>query len=253
MAKSTVRKKASTTSDQAALLAGIAVVTIAFVAVLVFFINQAKGVSNISVSPDKYAGIAQTTTSTGAPMLGSTDAKVTIMEFADFSCSHCLEYEPTMQQFIEQYVKTGKAKLVYQSEIFVGGQYSQVAALAALCAGKQGHFWEMRDALFNMQHTLGYTAFEPVRLQQVADQLGIDGTQVSKCITDNQGQNSELNKVLESAYNTGNTLGVNGTPAVVYSVDGQTFTWVPDSNGNPITVGGPALSDLARVVDKAYS
>jgi protein-disulfide isomerase len=252
MTKSASRKQTTQKRDQAILLGGITLITIAFVALVVVLIDQAKRGTEISAAPNKYAGIQQTFTSAGAPMLGNPDAKVTIMEFADFSCSHCKDYEGDLQQFIEQYVKTGKANLIYQPEIFVGGQYSKVAALAALCAGKQGHFWEMHDELFRLQATETPRAFEPFRLQQAAVALGLDGTQITQCITANEQENTELANVLLNAYNMGQSLSVTGTPAVFYSTDGNTFTWIPDDYGQPLTQGGPPAKYLAQLVEKIH-
>src|SRR6188474_1184283 len=54
-----------------------------------------------------YADIPFSRTEDGAPVLGNPDAPITIIEFADFACPFCQRYEPTMQEFIQEYVATG--------------------------------------------------------------------------------------------------------------------------------------------------
>lgn len=56
----------------------------------------------------------------------------------------------TERQIIENYVKTGKVKLVFW-HILDFGPPSQAASEAAECAGEQGHFWEMHRVLFENQ------------------------------------------------------------------------------------------------------
>src|SRR5262249_29112932 len=165
MSKSTAyarsRAKSKTQAqNQATILIVVVVVAIAAAVVSVIVGSQlSRSSSTSSVTTGKYASVAQATTPDGAPILGDPKAKITILEFADFSCPHCLEYHPTIEQIIDSFVVTGQARFMFRPMTFVGGPYSETAALAALCAGKQGNFWDMESALFNLQATRGYTAF----------------------------------------------------------------------------------------------
>ncbi len=253
MAKSTARPrvaaKARAQRERTTLIAGIVVTGVLFIVLLLIFISQlnTNNPAPAVASSRDYAQIPQSTTADGSPLLGSPNAKISIMEFSDFSCPHCAEYHPTVKQMIDQYVRTGKANFVYQAETFVGGPYSEVAAQAALCAGKQGRFWEMHDALFQMQETRGIQGFNIEQMKVAADQLGINGTEVRACIARN-----EMAPVLQRAYEMGQKLGVNGTPAVVYSVDGgKTYTWLPGPDGQPMNRGGVPYAVVAQVIDKA--
>jgi len=253
VAKTTARTRAAAQAqakrERTTLITGIVVTALLFVVLLFIFINQlnTNNSTPAAASSGKYAQIQQSTTADGSPMLGNPNAKVSIMEFSDFSCPHCAEYHPVVQQVIDQYVRTGKANFIYQAETFVGGPYSEVAAQAALCAGKQGRFWEMHDALFDMQTTRGIQGFNIEQMKVTADQLGINGTDVRACIARN-----EMAPVLQRAYDMGQKLGVNGTPAVVYSLDGgKTYTWLPGPDGQPMNRGGVPYAVIAQVIDKA--
>ena len=159
MAKLRVQSKAAKAQarrrTQITVIVGIAATALLFVAVLVMSLSQ----SGTGIAPTSYAEIPQTTTGEGAPVLGSPDAKITLMEYADFSCSHCADYHSTIKQVIDQYVRSGKVRFIFQPYLLGGfGIYSEIASQAALCAGKQGRFWEMQDALFSFQLQRGYTA-----------------------------------------------------------------------------------------------
>lgn len=87
-------------------------------------------------------------------VLGDAGAPVTIIEFGDYQCPFCGRFfTQTEPQIRENYVKTGKVKMVYKDLIIIdgfisGGKESMNSALAANCAGEEGKFWEYHDLLF---------------------------------------------------------------------------------------------------------
>ena len=55
------------------------------------------------------------------PILGNKDAKVTMIEFADFRCPFCEQfYSQTEPQIIKDYVDTGKVKFTFRNFAFLG-------------------------------------------------------------------------------------------------------------------------------------
>jgi len=239
--KSKARSKAQARRDQGALIGVLIVVALAAVVLIFVLVNQVNSSNPSSVKTGTYSSIPQSTTSMGAPVLGNPDAKITIMEFADFSCPHCLEYHPAILNLIDQYVRTGKAKLIFQPETFVGGQFSQTAAEAALCAGKQGQFWEMQDALFQIQQTRGYQAFNLDTIKATSDGMGLNTSQLLGCM-----DRQETLSTIQASAQYGDRLGVTGTPAVLYSTDGTNFTfWM--SGGQQII---PPFEVIAQTIQQ---
>ena len=229
------------------LLSVIVIVVVALAIVAAILVNQFNSAKPITVSPGQFSQIPQSTTADGAPILGSPDAKVVILEFADFSCPHCLDYHPTIQKVIEQLVRTGQARLIFRPMTFVGGPYSEAAAKAALCAGKQGKFWEMEAALFNLQATQTYQAFQTDTLKATADKLGLDGVAIVNCMSGSDVQNT-----LASSKALFEQLGAGGTPSILYSTDGG-VTFKPviaDAQGK--AAGVPSYDQIAQVVSAAY-
>src|SRR5262249_60140595 len=91
------------------------VVAIAAAVVSVIVGSQlSRSSSTSSVTTGKYASVTQATTPDGAPILGDPTAKITILEFADFSCPHCLEYHPTIEQIIDDFVVTGQGRVMFR-------------------------------------------------------------------------------------------------------------------------------------------
>ncbi len=121
---------------------------VAIVAAIAFILLSSTQ-TNSTISIDTYNTIPQERTDDGAFVLGSPEAPITIIEFADYACPHCQEYKPTIDQFINEYVKTGKAKLEYRIFPTAGGQTTAFFGTIAACMEEQkpGAFW-MASELF---------------------------------------------------------------------------------------------------------
>lgn len=87
-----------------------------------------------------------------------------------------LETEP---QLIEQYVKTGRARLIYR-HLFQLGDASRALAEASECAGAQGKFWEMRELIYTEQQQL-YNGTDYAVIAPLVQQLGLDDATFQQC------------------------------------------------------------------------
>ncbi|HOX21702.1 MAG TPA: thioredoxin domain-containing protein, partial [Candidatus Paceibacterota bacterium] len=77
-------------------------------------------------------------------LLGETKAPLTIFEFSDYQCPYCIRYETLSRPtIIDNYVKTGKAKLTFRDYPLPFHTYAQKASEAVWCAGDQNKYWEM--------------------------------------------------------------------------------------------------------------
>jgi protein-disulfide isomerase len=94
----------------------------------------------------------------GAPVLGDNHAPVAIMLFSDFQCSYCarlaLETLPALQT---KYFDTGLVQLAFRHLPMSQRQFGERAAQGSVCAGEQGKFWRMHDALFRRPGELNET------------------------------------------------------------------------------------------------
>ena len=86
----------------------------------------------------------------GNPALGDPAAPVTIVEFIDYQCPYCQGYaKNTFPRLKASYIDTGKVRYVARDFPLAKHERARPAAIAAACAGEQGWFWEMHDALFD--------------------------------------------------------------------------------------------------------
>ena len=109
------------------------------------------------------------------PTLGSTSAKVTIVEFGDFQCPFCKNFfQNTFSQIKTKYIDTGKVKYVFRhfplTQIHVN---AQIASVAAECANQQGQFWAYHDVLYTQGQADG-SNLDKASLEKYADQLGLN-------------------------------------------------------------------------------
>ncbi|MFH1316493.1 MAG: thioredoxin domain-containing protein [Candidatus Woesearchaeota archaeon] len=135
---------------------------------------------------------------------GDPNAPVTIVEFSDYECPFCARfYSQTYGQIDDEYIKTGKAKLVYRDFPLGFHAQAQKAAEAAECAGEQGKYYEMHDKLFEDGVSGGVASFK-----KYASEIGLDNEAFNTCL-DSGEMADEVNK----DFQDGQKAGVTGTPA----------------------------------------
>src|SRR5437899_5853307 len=82
--------------------------------------------------------------------LGASHAPFTVVEYGDFECPNCKQAAPAVRQLLKHF--SDWVRLVYRyfplEEVH---PHAVSAAEAAECAGAQGKFWQMHDALFDHQ------------------------------------------------------------------------------------------------------
>lgn len=177
-----------------------------------------------------------------APLMGSANSKVTLLEFSDFQCPFCgmawgkeysAQYAPiigTVKKFETDYVQTGKASFRFMPVAFLGDgsatDESANAANAALCAGAQGKFFEMHDAIFNAQDTKeGSGKYTQDKLKALgATVTGLDATKFDACV-DNRTYVAEVAEFTNEWGTTSQTnSGSAGTPTFYVLVDATKAT-----------------------------
>ena len=104
-----------------------------------------------ATSPPRFSIVEELPDLTGAAIEGDPEATVTIAEFSDFQCPFCqrwtLQALPTLRSQLGDDVKLAFMHFPITA-IHPNAGY---AAVASICAGDQGAFWEMHDLLFARQ------------------------------------------------------------------------------------------------------
>jgi protein-disulfide isomerase len=157
----------------------------------------------------------------GDAFLGPADAPVVIVEFSDFQCGYCGKfYDETLPFILEKY--PDEVKFVYR-DFPIFGEDSLRGAMAAECAEDQGKFWEMHNRLFAIHDTPEQEVLDEETLIGFADELGLDTTEFSECLSSER----YLEEVLTDGT-AAQAYGLRGTPGfiingVVYAMGAQPF------------------------------
>jgi protein-disulfide isomerase len=157
------------------------------------------------------------------PARGSPSAPVTIIEFGDFQCPFCRAAETSVRALLNKY--PNEVRLVFRNlPLTAVHPNAEDAARAAVCADRQGKFWEMHDVLFKKETDLRASA-----LKTTAAQLGLNQERFAACM-DEADSHSLAADTAEAAY-----LGIDSTP--YFFIDGR-----------PVR-GNVPLENLQSVVD----
>jgi protein-disulfide isomerase len=114
----------------------------------------------------------------GGYVLGSSDAPLTMVEFTDYQCPFCRQFEAnTFNEIKRLYIDTGKLRFVSRNFPLNIHSNARRAASAALCAGDQGQFWPMREALFRPENSL-----TEAEILAGAPRLHLDPEQFRACL-----------------------------------------------------------------------
>ena len=118
-------------------------------------------------------------------VLGNEDAKVTVMEYASFTCPHCASFHQNQfKQLKADYIDTGKIRFVYRDVYF--DRYGLWAAMVARCEGPS-KFFGISNLLYEQQREWMDTQ-DPVKtsenLRRLGRIAGLDGDKLTACLED---------------------------------------------------------------------
>ena len=146
-----------------------------------------------------------------APSLGSSNAPLALVEFTDFQCQYCARFESeTFPRLAANYIDTGKVRFFSRSLTISTHPLAEPAAKAAICAGRQGRFWELREKLFAANDN-----FMPNTIAKIAQDAGID--------FDASQTNAQAEAVFLTDRKAAQTAGLRATPSFILGrlVDGK--------------------------------
>lgn len=174
-----------------------------------FFITKDKAAKNQNPSSN---------TPTSNHVTGAGQSGVTLVEYGDFQCSACYQYEPIMREIRTKYGQD----IFFQFKHFPLVQIHKnalIAAKAAEAAGLQGKFWEMHDLLYQTQDPSGKSGWvamaDPTStFKEFATTLGLDAAKFATDIA-----SSQTNDIVLADLKEAQGFGFNGTPS--FTLNGQ--------------------------------
>lgn len=140
------------------------------------------------------------------PVVGATDAPVTIVEFTDFQCPYCQQAHTALGQVEAAYA--GKLRRVFKQLPLPMHPQARLAAEASLCAADQGKFAAARDWLFTNKDKVTIEA-----LKGWAAEVKLDEAAFTRCLDEHthaKEVDEDLTYAAEIEVNSTPTFFVNG-------------------------------------------
>ncbi len=113
---------------------------------------------------------------------GSADAKVTIIEYASLTCSHCAAFHrDTYPELKKRYIDTGKVRFVLRE--FPLDPLATAAFMLSRCDG-EAKYYPMTDLFFEQQRTWAFSDKPLDAMQNLVKQAGISQEKFQSCLRD---------------------------------------------------------------------
>lgn len=162
------------------------------------------------------------------PVLGASDAAVTVVEFGDFECPACGALHRPLKEIKEIYADDS-VQFVFRQFPLQQHENAQLSAEASLEAQAQGKFWEYHDLMFENQQSLTRED-----LEGYAAQLELDMDSFRSAL-----DNGTYTDAVEEDKIDGRAVGVRGTPSLY--INGVNYT------------GQYSVAGLSAAIDQALA
>ncbi len=142
-------------------------------------------------------------------ILGNPEAKVTIIEYASLSCNHCAKFHiNTLPKIIENYVDTGKAKIIFRD--FPFNYPALLGSMVLRCIPQDSRF-EYSSALYKLQSKWVNRDSKKTmqELYKILQSGGMTKEQFDNCINDTDLEK----KILQGLMDAQNEFNIKSTPS----------------------------------------
>jgi protein-disulfide isomerase len=170
----------------------------------------------------------------GDPVAGNPKGNITVVEFFDYQCSHCMNMAPV----IESIIKANPNVRIVFKDFPIRGPMSVYAARAAIAADKQGKYYDFSHALLTTSLSLNES-----NIFDIAKSVGVDTQKLKKDM-----DSSSVKNEIQSTYSVAHDLKIDGTPAFFVGKTNAT-----DSHSVMFVLGEMSHSELQDAITKAAS
>lgn len=137
------------------------------------------------------------------PSKGNKEAKITLVEFADFECEPCRQLAVSLEVALKTF--PNDIRIVWKNLPNESSHPNATpAAIAAHCADKQGKFWEFHNAIFDRQTFLSDSQYI-----LIAKELNLNEKKFNTCYSE-----KETLPLVKKDYDEGMALGIVATPTL---------------------------------------
>lgn len=141
----------------------------------------------------------------GGQQYGPKNAPVTVVEFIDYMCPHCMRFTEHLAEFEKNY--PGKVRVVIHNFPLVQHRESKAAAISAICVDQMGNFRKYHELLFANQRIFYRQPWD-----SLAGLAGVkDLNRFNGCMTNNE----EAMKKLKYDFKLAMKIRLFETPTII--------------------------------------
>ena len=168
-------------------------------------------------------------------IIGRDNAPITIIEYASLSCGHCADFHlNTLPKLVDEYVNTGKAKIVFRDFPF---NYPALIGSMVLRCVPEDIRYQYSNALYQLQSkwVVRENAKSTQELYKIMQSGGMSKEEFNACI-----KNVDLeNEILTGLMSAQNEFNIKSTPSFLI-------------NGI-LLEGNKPIKDFRQIIDKILS
>ena len=155
-------------------------------------------------------------------VIGNTDAPITIVEYASYTCPHCANFHTDVfKQLKADYIDSGQVRFVHREVYF--DRFGLWAGLLARCGGEMRYFG-MNDLIYGGQHEwIGSGDAQEVlnNLRKLGRTAGMSDDQMNTCLED-----EKMAQSMVAAYQQNATADeISATPSFI--INGEKYSNMP--------------------------
>ncbi|MDA8561947.1 DsbA family protein [Gammaproteobacteria bacterium] len=175
---------------------------------------------------------------TNDPVAGNPNGTITLVEFSDYQCGHCISMTPVIDQLIKQ----NPNLRVVMKEFPIRGPVSELAAKAAIASKMQNKYKQFHIAL--MKSSKGQIKEEDI--YKVAKSIGLDVNKLKKDM-----KSKEVTQKIKENYKLAQDLNLMFTP--VFFIAKTSIDSNASSEDIIFIPGGVSLEQLNKFINKLGS
>lgn len=151
-------------------------------------------------------------------ILGNPGASVWMIIISDFQCPFCRQWHDESWDAIRKdYVDTGKIRVAYMNLPLEMHANAMPAAQAAMCAGVQGKFWPVQDAIFRTQKEWKDLPDALPYFEKLATAAGANADTLRTCVKTNATRpliQADMDRAMRAGAQSTPTFFVGNQPLV---------------------------------------
>lgn len=166
---------------------------------------------------------------------GDSAAPLWVVDVSDFQCPYCAQWHrETHGQLRAEYVRTGKIKLAFVNFPLEQHQHAMAAANAAMCAGAQGRFWPVHDAIYETQARWSAAVDAAPLFESIARTAGVRIEEWRSCVA-----SKVMEPLIRADQQRGAAAGITSTPTFIIE--------------RQIIRGAVPMPEMRRILDAALA